>query len=329
MRSGSLTINAACAAQAEDKRGLRHKDGLSGGTMLGVLAIKEFGDRFRNGWVVACVVLWVGAISLTSFMGLLQIGRIGAQGYERTVISMLNLAQYLVPLLGLLLGHDVIVGENEERTLRLLIASGVSRTRLLLGKFIGSCITLAVPLAIGFFIAGAVVGFAAKDNDIGSFLRLGVTGLALGVVFLAVGMVVSSFARSRVQAIVTALLLWCAFVFVWDLLALGIMVSTKSSAATREIEVVCDATHVNAAADIHAEADAIQASTAHGGANAITSNTGTMAWMAVNPVDLFRAMNLSKMLGVRVPWVVAGSSFLAWILLSLVAARWRLGRIDL
>ncbi len=78
-----------------------------------LIAAKEFGDRFRSGWVIACVVVWLGAIGLTSFLGLLQVGQIGVQGYDRTVISLLNLVQYLVPLLGLLLGHDLIVAKRK------------------------------------------------------------------------------------------------------------------------------------------------------------------------------------------------------------------------
>src|SRR5689334_3844598 len=76
---------------------------------LSRIALKEFGDRFASGWVIACVVVWLAVIGLTSFLGLLQVGRIGVQGYERTVISLLNLVQYLVPLLGLLLSHDLLV----------------------------------------------------------------------------------------------------------------------------------------------------------------------------------------------------------------------------
>src|SRR5215831_1257302 len=90
-----------------------------------LIALKEFGDRFRSGWVLACIIVWLGAITLTSFFGRIQIGQIGMQGYERTVITLLNLVQYLVPLLGLLLGHDLIVSESEERTLKLLLASGL------------------------------------------------------------------------------------------------------------------------------------------------------------------------------------------------------------
>jgi ABC-type transport system involved in multi-copper enzyme maturation permease subunit len=88
------------------------------------LQSREFSDRFRSGWVIACVLVWLGAIGLTSFLGLLQIGRIGMQGYERTVMTLLNLVQYLVPLLGLLLGHDLLVSETEERTLRLPFGRG-------------------------------------------------------------------------------------------------------------------------------------------------------------------------------------------------------------
>jgi ABC-type transport system involved in multi-copper enzyme maturation permease subunit len=328
MKTGLLTIEAA-VPQTKSKNTTRRSDCISRKAMLSALALKEFGDRFRSGWVIACVVLWIGAISLTSFMGLLQLGRIGPQGYERTVISMLNLAQYLVPLLGLLLGHDLIVSENEERTLRLLLASGVSRPRLLLGKFIGGCLTLAVSLVAGFLIAGAVIGIAAKDAGVAPFLRLAISGLALGVVFVGLGLAISCFSRSRVQAIVLALLAWCAFVFVLDLVALAIIVSSKSPAATREIEIVCDAMHVNAAGDIHSETDAAGLSKVQETGNQAGMSPVSRAWLAINPVDLFRVVNLSATLGVCVPLGIAVASFCGWILLSLLVARWKLGRSDL
>ena len=57
------------------------------------IAFKEFNDRLRSGWLIACFTVWLGAIGLTSFYGLAQVGRLGLQGYERTVVSLLNLAQ--------------------------------------------------------------------------------------------------------------------------------------------------------------------------------------------------------------------------------------------
>ena len=123
-------------------------------------------------------------------------------------------------------------------------------------SFIGvACLTLALPLVLGFAIAGTVIGVAAKDDGIAPFLRLALSGLVLGILFLGIGVAISTFSRTRVQSLVAALLTWCIAVFVFDLVALGLLVSTKSPVATQEIEVLCDTTHVNAAADIHSTFD--------------------------------------------------------------------------
>lgn len=291
------------------------------------LAGKEFGDRLRSGWVIACVLFWLGAIGLTSFFGLLQIGRIGVQGYERTVISLMNLVQYLVPLLGLLLGHDLIVSEKEEHTLRLIVAGGTSRTRILLGKFLGGCLTLIVPLALGFTIAGAVICVAARDNGFAPFLKLALTGLGMGIVFLGVGLAISTLSRTRVQALVLALLAWCLAVFVFDLVALGVMVSTTSTSAAKEIEIVCDATHVNAAADLHSAYDRVADEPAR---TAIADRTSSsLGWLALNPVDLFRAINLPQQAGIHVPSLMLTLAAVLWLALPFAASAWRFNKTDL
>ncbi|MGO8700759.1 MAG: ABC transporter permease [Limisphaerales bacterium] len=302
----------------------RHKVPFMSQPML--IAAKEFGDRFRSGWVIACVVVWLGAIGLTSFLGLLQVGQIRVQGYDRTVISLLNLVQYLVPLLGLLLGHDLIVAEKEERTLGLLLAGGVSRTRFLIGKFLGGCLTLAVPLLLGFIIAGTVIGLAAKDAGIAPFLRLAVSGLILGTIFLAMGLAISVVCRTRVQSLVAALLVWCFAVFVFDLIALGFFVSTKASAAAQEIEFVCDATHVNSAVDLHSDFNNV--------ADAPTplkkvSRATALGWLAINPIDLFRAVNLSNRLEFRVPVSTSLCAVTFWFAGTLGLSIWQLRRTDL
>ena len=303
-----------------------HHCGVSFAAQTLLLASKEFGDRFRGGWVIACVLVWLGAIGLTSFLGLLQIGQIGVQGYERTVISLLNLVQYLVPLLGLLLGHDLIVSEKEERTLRLVLAGGVSRTRFLIGKLAGGCLTLAVPLLLGFIIAGAVIGVAAKDAGIAPFLRLSVSGLVLGLIFLGIGLTISVLCRTRVQSLVLALLTWCFAVFVFDLIALGCFVSTKAPAAAQEIEFVCDATHVNLAADIHSEFDNVADGPTRA---ATTTRTALLGWLALNPIDLFRAINLSDRMEFQVPVSTTLLAVTLWFAGTLGLSIWKLRRTDL
>ncbi len=291
---------------------------------IGVVAAKEFGDRFRSGWVIACIAVWLGAIGLTSLFGLVQIGQIGWQGYERTVISLLNLVQYLVPLLGLLIGHDLIVSEREEKTLPLLLASGLSRSQLLMGKFFGGCLSLALPLILGFVIAGTVIALAAKDSAINPFVTLALSGLLLGFVFLVVGLLISTFCRTRVQALVFALFAWCLAVFVFDLVALGIVISTKAPQAAREIEAACDTMHMNSASDIHSAFDAnekIETTT-------VVKKT-TFSWMLINPVDLFRAVNLSRQMNVHAPLSLTLVTLSFWLGAGLILSVWRLRRDDL
>lgn len=290
------------------------------------IAAKEFSDRFRSGWVIACTLVWLGAIALTSLFGLVQIGHIGLQGYDRTVVSLLNLVQYLVPLLGLLLGHDLLVGEREDRTLALMLAAGVTRARALAGKFLGGCFTLALPLALGFVISGTAIGLSAKDQAIGSFLTLAISGLLLGVIFLGLGLLISTLCRNRVQALVCALLTWCVAVFAFDLVAMGVVVTANSTQAARQIEESTDATHVTSVADMHKAFE----SGDEAAARVIADRSQKVAtWLALNPVDLFRAVNLPKGANVAVPFPLGVFSIIAWLLIAVGCASWKLHRIDL
>jgi Cu-processing system permease protein len=291
-----------------------------------LIARKEFSDRLRSGWVLACVVVWLGAVGLTSFYGLIQVGRVGFQGFERTVMSLLNLVQYLVPLLGLLVGHDLVVKEREEATLRWMLASGVARLDLVLGKFLGGCLTLAFPIVLGFALAGAGIGLATKTAGLGPFVLLAGSSLGLGILFVALGLAVSSCSRSRVQALVLALLTWCLAVFAFDLIALGVVMSSQAQAAAQEIERVCDATHLNTLADLHAAYDT---PTPQVNAPPAPPSGPSLSWIFFNPVDLFRTLNLSKQTnaGLGPVGVFLISGF--WLAGSLAVSACKLRQLDL
>jgi hypothetical protein len=129
-----------------------------------------------------------------------------------------------------------------------------------------------------------------------------------------------------VQALVLALLAWGFAVFAFDLAALGVLVSTRATGAAQEIEVVCDATHVNAAADLHSGYDNVpDAQVPVRPTNPIAS----LGWLAVNPVDVFRAINLPAQFEICVPPMNVGLSIAGWLTLTLGVAAWKLRRSDL
>ncbi len=293
---------------------------------IALIGSREFSDRMRNGWVLACALLWLGAIGLTSVFGLVQIGRIGVQGYERTVVSLLNLVQYVVPLIGLLLGHDLVVREREDRTLNLVLAGGVQRSRVLLGKFLGGALTLMLPLLLGFAIAGTMIKIAAPGDGLTAFLKLAASGIVLGILFLGLGLLISVVSRTRVKALVFALLTWCVAVFAFDLVAMGVVLALESPQAVREVETATDATHVRNVEDIHA---AFEAGDDAASRQAARAPRRLAPWLLLNPVDSFRAVNLPRDLAPRISAWSMTLSVVLWLGLSLWAATWKLNRIDL
>ncbi len=291
-----------------------------------LLAWKEANDRYRSGWVLISAVVWLGAIGLTSVFGQIQIGRIGIQGYERTAISLLNLAQYFVPLLGLLLGHDLIVGERESGTLALLVASGVPRQRLMLGKYVGAVVTLGFPLVLGFVIAGAAIGGASSAAGSAVFVRLGISAVLLGGVFVAIGLWISTVCATRVRALVVALLTWCAAVFVFDLVAMGILLSSRATSAATEIEAVCEVTGQHPIEDIHSAYNTPEVPPKAG---SMASPRDGLGWVLLNPIDLFRAVNLPELAGRTPSAALALGVFGAWIAASLGVSIRSFQRCDL
>lgn len=292
---------------------------------LWIIARKEAGERMRNGWVLAGVVVWLGAICLTSAFGLVQVGRIGFQGYDRTVVSLLNLVQYLVPLLGLLLGHDAVVGEREGRTLPLVLAAGAARRQFALGKLLGAALALSFPLVAGFALSAFLIMAGAGGRDFFSFVRLAGTSLALGLVFVAVGWWLSAVCASRVKALVIALLVWGFTVFAFDLAALGLFVAVESPSVAAEIEMLCDPMHVAAtASDLHAvyeDPPIAEDRPAPGG-------PVRWSWLWLNPVDLFRAVNLSGLAGREFSPVAALAGWVGWCVCLVALGLRSMSRLD-
>lgn len=293
---------------------------------IAVLAWKELSDRYRSGWLIIGVAVWLGAIALTSLFGLVQIGRIGVQGYSRTALSLLNLGQYLIPLMGLLVGQDLWVGEREDRTLQMVLASGVRRGELFAGKFFGGALACSLPLLLGFGLAGAGIGWAAGGAHWGIFARLAVSSMALVLPFVAIGLALSAFSRTRVQSLVLGLLTWGFAVFVVDLLLLGLLIAVHRVQATQEIKTMTGAAHVASAAELHRE---FSVDPDHPAASHPHRFRRNLFLLILNPIALFRSINLPVSNSPRLPagWIYAGMGL--WLALPLLAGLYKIRGSDM
>jgi Cu-processing system permease protein len=196
-------------------------------TKVLTIAGKEIREGLRNRWVLA-VTLLLGALALTlSFLGSAPTGSVGASRLDVMVVSLSSLTIFLVPLIALLLSHDAIVGEAERGTLLLLLSYPVRRGQIVLGKFLGHIVILAIATVVGYGVAGlalALISGEGLGGALPAFAGMLGASIMLGAAFLALGYLISALARERGVAAGAAVGAWLLFVLIYDMALLGVLV---------------------------------------------------------------------------------------------------------
>lgn len=186
-------------------------------------ARREFRDAIASRWfllyTVAFAVLAVGV----SFLSLSGIGSHGFAGFGRTAAGLLNLIMLVVPLMALTAGAGTIAGERERGTLLYLLAQPVSRTQMMIGKYLGLAVALVCSLFFGFGVSAVVLAWRTGGVGISSYAMLVVFSAMLALAMLSVGMLISVVSRRSSVASGIALFVWLTLVFVSDL---GLMASS-------------------------------------------------------------------------------------------------------
>ena len=264
---------------------------------VAVLAWKEIQRGIRNRWVVATTLLMLALSLSIAFLGSAPTGTLGADPLSVTVVSLSSLTIFLIPLIALMLAYDAIIGEVENGTMLLLLTYPVARWQVVVGKFLGHTVILAVATVIGYGAAGVAVGFTSDGTGPVAWVSLAtmtVSSVVLGTVFLTLGYLVSVLVRERGTAAGLAVAVWLVFVLLFDMGLLGVLVADKGA----------------------------------------TLNAGTVSLvMMLNPADIYRMLNLTatpdiaalagmaSMTGKAVPTSAAlVAALAAWVLLPLFLA---------
>ncbi|MGD2114826.1 MAG: ABC transporter permease subunit, partial [Acidobacteriota bacterium] len=129
----------------------------------------------------------------------------------------LFLTHAVLSLVALLAAFDLICGEKEAGTLKLLLAAGVSRGRLLAGKLAGGLAGLLLPYAAvavaGLLTLALVPGLHLTGEQwLRAVLFFSVGALYLAF-FFALGLAISSRVERSTSALVLGLFAWVVLVF--------------------------------------------------------------------------------------------------------------------
>lgn len=201
-----------------------------------IIAHKEFKDGFRNRWIIAITFIYIIFSLGLAYFGAAASGTIGFASLETTIISLASLAVILIPLIALMLSYNTFVGEYEQGTMLLLLTYPISRTKLLIGKFVGQGSILAVSAVLGFGVSALAIMIGsdvAIADALPAFSWFILSVILLGWVFIAIAYVISIAVSEKSKAAGLALLIWFFFVLVYDLSLLAVLVVEKGVLSTR------------------------------------------------------------------------------------------------
>ncbi|MFQ5741485.1 MAG: ABC transporter permease [Acidobacteriota bacterium] len=128
------------------------------------------------------------------------------------------LVGYLLSFAALVLSFDQITSEREAGTLRLLCSYSLSRTRILLGKYLASLIAIVLLLAAGTLASLSVLSLLAPEIPLGlsaGLLSVWAVSVVLVLsIYLALGLLMSTICASSSQSLYLALGFWVMLVIV-------------------------------------------------------------------------------------------------------------------
>lgn len=171
----------------------------------------EIRDVIRSRWLVAYGAFFlIGTLLLFQFTG----------ATERAIISLANVVLAIIPLVSILFGTMYLYHSRE--FVEMLLAQPVDRKSLFAGQYAG----LILPLTAAF-VLGTCIPLATTPGTIpfAAAATLVVTGVLLGALFLALGVLITVRIEDRVRGLAVAVLVWLLFVAVYDgILLVGIRV---------------------------------------------------------------------------------------------------------
>ena len=135
-----------------------------------------------------------------------------------SAFDLLFIVKMVLSLFALLFAYDAVSGEKEKGTLKITLANGIPRSRIILGKAIGGYVSLVLPLLVPLLLAAALISFnsdmAFGREDWTRLFLLYVMFLLYLSAFFALGLFVSSLTSRSSTSFLAMLFIWTVLVLI-------------------------------------------------------------------------------------------------------------------
>ncbi|GFN32304.1 ABC transporter permease [Paenibacillus xylaniclasticus] len=183
------------------------------------IAAREIRMGFRNVWAYSFMALF----TVFTIILLLINARNAVEGYSGATSSMLNLILYLVPLMSLLLGAFSLTAEKEEGSWQLLWAYPLGTLSYILGKYAGLSLVLWTIMFFGYGLSGLLGAVAGSMFAFHDFMLFVIFSMGLSFLFLAIALLIGTFARNRWQALTICVAVWFFAIIGWPSVLLAVL----------------------------------------------------------------------------------------------------------
>jgi ABC-2 type transport system permease protein len=197
---------------------------------LGVVTLKELSDHLAS-WRMLVLEWLIVITAIVSVYGAIQqvkestaedpflLLRLFTRGTPLPFVSLLS---FLVPLVSIGLGFDLVNSEHNQRTLSRVLSQPIYRDALLFGKFLAGLSTLAIGLiALWLLLIGIglyALGIPPGGEELARALVFLLVTIAYAGIWLALALLLSVVFRSAATAALVALGLWLFLTILWSLL---------------------------------------------------------------------------------------------------------------
>lgn len=186
---------------------------------LGVIARQELRVLLRSRWVLLYSAVFAVLTSGVSYFGLAVVEFTGFQSFDRTAVSLLNLVLYIVPLATMLMAVQSF--RPEGGITEQLLAEPATRAEIVVGKLAGLAGAHLLATLLGFGFTGALIAIKVGTYGLPAYLAVVVYTLLVGLVFLALGSLITLLARRGLRAYALVMVTWFVLVLLFDLLVVG------------------------------------------------------------------------------------------------------------
>ena len=187
--------------------------------LVTAIAMQEFKLNRRNKWVMSFALFFIVSTLMISYFGMVTSGYSGFQDFTRTSASLINLVCFLLPVFALLLGVFSFISNREY--LEMMTTQPVSRSTVILGKYLGLLLTVIGSTLVGFSIPGIIFSLMIGTAGALSYIIVVLSSILLGVVFTGISVLIVLLTRRQQISIGISLGVWIFFEIMYGFLMLG------------------------------------------------------------------------------------------------------------